>query len=74
MINLQDSSTEVSTKSDVSMRDSSSGANSSKKPTVKELDVCPKHDIAKALKLGLPNDVSLEDIMVRFAEKHILSK
>jgi hypothetical protein len=42
------------------------------KPTVKELNVCPKQDISKAIDFGLPNEVSLETIIREFADNHIL--
>jgi nucleoside-diphosphate-sugar epimerase len=59
----QDSPSEVSTAT-------SPGGDA--KPTVKELNVCPKQDINKAVEFGLPNDVSLETIIREFVGNHIL--
>ena len=42
--------------------------------TVKELNVCPRVDIAKAVLLGLPNDVDIHEIIRDYIKTHIKGK
>ena len=42
--------------------------------TVKELNVCPAVDISKAVSLGLPNNVSIHEIIRDYINVHIKPK
>lgn len=41
---------------------------------VKELNVCPRVDISKAVALGLPNDVSIHEIIRDYIKTHLRKK